>query len=172
MFVDAVISGKRDYDLITDDTLLPQFVKYHKVADRIRSVVAKHSGQWNQSRVPLEVIIHQGRSGTGKTRQVYLDNESVDIFPMFSYKPEWWDGFEHEPIVLFDEFVGQIPVTRMLRLLDNYPLRLPVKCGSTCNTYKKIYFCSNVNWDEWWPDMADEHKDAFRRRITQIINFN
>ncbi len=172
MFVDAVMSGKRDFDIISDETLLPQFVKYYKVADRIRNVVAKRAGQWDKDRLAIEVIIHQGKSGAGKTKQVYLDNKSEDIFPMFSYKPEWWDGFENEPVVLFDEFVGQIPVPRMLRILDNYPLRLPVKGGSVSNTYKKIYFCSNVSWNEWWPDMSDEHKDAFRRRVTSVINFN
>lgn len=166
-----VKAGKKDIDLIESIDTLPTFCKYHKAVDRVRSAVQKQNGRWTPERVPIEVIIHQGKSGAGKTRAVYTDNDPDQVYPMFSYKPEWWCGYEMEEIVLFDEFVGQISAPRMLRLLDNYPLRLPIKGGSVTNGYSKIYLCSNTPWQEWWPDMSDEHKEAFRRRVTKVINF-
>lgn len=171
-FVEAVKSGKRDIDFISDAENLPAFCKYYKVADRIRCALAKQANRWTPERERVEIIIHQGKSGAGKTLAVYENNDSDQVYPMFSYKPEWWDGYEDEEIVLFDEFVGQIPIARMLRLMDNYPVKLPIKGGTVMNSYKKLYFCSNVDWDEWWPDMSDEHKEAFRRRVTKVINFN
>lgn len=67
-----------------------------------------------------------GPTGSGKSRAVY------DRFPGAFFKPpgQWWDGYDHQPVVCLDDFRPEdFPYHYLLRLLDYYPLLVQVKGG-------------------------------------------
>lgn len=120
----------------------------------------------------MNVIVHYGLSGTGKTRKVF-DDASLSKTAVFT-KPsagEWWDGYNHEPIVLLDDYYGSICFTEFLRVLDRWPYQGQIKGGYVEFNSHTIYITSNVPPEEWYPDLRLDHKHALKRRITKILHF-
>lgn len=118
---------------------------------------------------PPEVLIYWGPTGTGKSRTAHERNPGAYWKP---YGSKWFDGYERQSVCIIDEFVGWLPLTFILRLTDRYPNQVEAKGVSIEFTSEKVIFCSNLPWEEWWPNAKDAHKDAFRRRLSQVVHFN
>ncbi|KAF8784594.1 Replication-associated protein like [Argiope bruennichi] len=56
----------------------------------------------------------------------------------------------------------------LLRLLDRYPLKVPIKGGYAEFNSEIIYITSNQHWSEWYPSIPN--KDALWRRIQVKID--
>ena len=163
---------KRFYDDITKSLdeeevasrNLSAYCKYQRAYKRMCFLRDKKSTRQFRK---LEVIVLVGEGGKGKTRRAYEEG----AFLWTPSKPEWWDGYDGENIICIDEFWGQIPITRMNRLLDGYQCRLPLKGGFTWAKWNKVYITSNVHVDNWYKDVPEKVRKALRRRITKIIDF-
>lgn len=107
----------------------------------------------------------------GKTRSVWENattEEDVFVYPGGG----WFDGFDNHPIVLFDDFGGsEFKISYLLKLLDRYPLRVPIKGGFVEWNPLEIYITSNLNPNVWYPNAHAEHVAALFRRFTNIVKF-
>lgn len=113
------------------------------------------------------VIVLWGPTGTGKTRYVYDQHpiESIYTHP----GAEWFDGYEGQEIALFDDYNGsEFKLTYLLKLLDRYQMRVPVKGDYVQWAPKTIYFTSNRDPNEWYSNALPEHREALFRRIKEI----
>ncbi len=123
----------------------------------------------------LEVILHYGLPGSGKTRAVYDDNEQVYAQPISQQGSFWFDGYEGDKLVLFDDFSGQMPLVNLLRVLDCYPTMVPTKGGHKDFLAEKIYLTSNIHpylWYNWLhPVNRTVQKAALKRRIHKVVEF-
>lgn len=116
----------------------------------------------------MEVIVFWGASGTGKTRTAH------EQYPQSYWKDnsQWWDHYEGEETVIWDEFCGSsTPLNVFLRLCDRYPMSVPYKGGYTSFRSKRLVFTSNIDPDEWYTFRNDELRRAFERRITERHRF-
>lgn len=59
----------------------------------------------------------------------------------------------------------------MLRWLDRYPVRVEFKGGSRPLLCKTIWITSNLAPEEWYPELDPETRNAFLRRLTNIVHF-
>lgn len=116
----------------------------------------------------LTVTVHWGASGTGKTRAVFEAHPDVFFVPSIQNGSLWFNGYDGQDVILFDDFYGDISLPRMLRILDGYPLQLPVKGGFTRALYTKVYLTSNRDPTEWYHDPHG----ALERRITKTIKYS
>lgn len=168
---------KRFYDDISQE--LPElevatrnlgaYCKYQRAYKRIRALVEKESTKAFRN-VKVKVIV--GKTGAGKTKRVlYGSGEDVCIGPS-KYNPEWWDGYEGEKAILIDDFYGQLPISRMLRILDGHRLNLPVKGGFRWAKWTKVYITSNNHPDSWYSGVSEEVRRALMRRIDEITIIN
>lgn len=117
----------------------------------------------------LEVIVLVGPPGTGKTRYVYEQDEEVFSIPIETGKNVWFDGYNGQKTVLFDDFYGGVRYHLMLKLLDRYPIKVPVKGGYVNWKPKTVYITSNQQVHEWYDR---EDISALERRISRIENFS
>lgn len=77
----------------------------------------------------------------------------------------WFDGYEGQTNVLFDDFYGQVPYAWLLRLLDAGDLRVEVKGSSLAFISKHVWFTSNNEPKDWYPNIED--KTALLDRLYQ-----
>lgn len=75
---------------------------------------------------PPQIFVYWGRTGTCKTRRVF---EFADIDKLWVHPGEaWFDGYDGQPAVLFDDYDrSAFKLSYLLRLLDRYPIQVPVK---------------------------------------------
>jgi len=106
----------------------------------------------------VKVICIIGESGTGKSRWAY------DNHPNLYSKPEgqWYDGYSGQTTLLLDDYYGEIPYSQFLKILDRYPLQLPVKGGFIYAQYDTIIITSNKHPETWY---VQGFTPALKRRI-------
>lgn len=122
----------------------------------------------------IRVIVLYGQTGTGKTFGI-VNQPNCDLYTIDSSMLQantgnvWWDGYEGEKHVLFDEYNDWFNIAGLLKYLDRYAMRIQSKGSSTVAYYNTLYITSNKAPWEWkdrnGEDFADEHKAALQRRI-------
>lgn len=159
---DGILKSARDgeFDAIPADVLIRCYGSLKRI--RVDSLRPK----------PLEkqVFCFWGATGTGKSRRAW-DLAGFDAYPK-DPNTKFWDGYAGHERVVIDEFRGSISISHILRWLDRYPVICEIKGSSCCLMAQEIYFTSNLNPKDWYPDLDDETQKALLRRFTQIIHFD
>lgn len=117
------------------------FVRSFKGIERLRDVLS------NSREGPPEIIIICGPTGTGKSRLAH--EMAPNAYWAFSH--QWWDGYEGQADVIWDEFYGaSCPYLKLLRILDRYPYTAERKGGTVQLQFRRIIFTSNRTPEEWY----------------------
>lgn len=148
-------------DIIRDDGNMLRYIKHLK---EYKSMIDKPRDR-NED-IHVEVIV--GDPGTGKTSYVYNKEPDIFVMPETNNNTIWYDGYQGQEAVLFDDFYGGIKYSSILRLLDRYPLKVPIKGGFVQWKPKRIYITSNKKPTEWY-NIRDIR--ALKRRISKISIF-
>lgn len=110
------------------------YVKFHKGLEKLALVKQPHRN------FKPTVIWILGPTGIGKTRSVF-DQEPVLWVSGRNLK--WWDGYENQPAVLFDDFRADFcTYHELLRILDRYPYDVEVKGSHRRFNSQRIYITS------------------------------
>ncbi len=127
-------------------------------------------------RKPRKVVLFKGSTGTGKTRRVWDAYEGTQWYevPVSNTDP-WFDGYDGEPYVLIDEFAGRGSkwgLTMLLKILHEYPVKVPIKHGFVWWNPEVITITSN-SWPWQWYDYTTrpEQLKALERRINVVLEF-
>lgn len=118
-----------------------------------------------------ECIVYYGKAGVGKTYKVVTEVDDLFILGMDDNKSVWWDTYNNEKNLLLDEFSGQLNLSLLLRILDIYKMRIPVKGGFTWAMWNKVYITSNTHPSKWYDHLTPEQDAALKRRIKQVYYF-
>lgn len=92
-----------------------------------------------------------GGTGVGKSHMAYKN-----FHPTTHFKKDlniiWWDNYEQQKFVIFNEFRGQVKYSELLDLCDKYPKDVPIRNNpsvpftseviiiTSCSPPEKIYF--------------------------------
>ncbi len=129
-------------------------------------------GQEYDSDEPRVIKIYWGEPGTGKTRYAREQHEDIYMVPLQHGQALWFDGYDGQATVIFDEFDGDMKLKHFLRITDRYPLRVQCKGNFTQFNAKTVIFTSNTHWHEWWSWEGREiKKRAIQRRLTECREF-
>lgn len=115
----------------------------------------------------VNVIFITGPTGTGKTK-LAMQNST---FKIEGSELQWFDGYTDDQTITIDEYDNNVPITKLLNLLDGYQLRLPIKGGFTYANWKTVYITSNLRVDELHANAKPAHRAALFRRITKIVSY-
>lgn len=162
---DAVKSGKRKRQIIEDDELLPTFAKHMKFATLVSTLYPPPPTR-------REIILLYGPAGCGKTRSVYDNHPLHDLYAKPVDDKLWFDGYDSQSVILLDDFAGRaskLGLTNLLRLLDRYPIQLPIKGGYVWLRHDALIISTNIHPSLWYDFSGREAQiPALLRRITSI----
>lgn len=117
---------------------------------------------------PPQIWVFWGPPGSGKTRRVHEFANHEELW-IHSGMGCWFDGYDSQLSVLFDDFDGSwFSLTFLLKLLDRYVFPVPVKGGFTWWNPKNIYITSNIDPNEWYPNAKQVHVAALKRRLREF----
>lgn len=123
------------------------------------------------------VVVLVGKPGTGKSRYAY-DCARRDHGDSVYYKPrgEWWDGYDGQAAVVIDDYYGWLKYDELLKIMDRYPYRVPIKGGFRQFTSRIIYITSNVDIDRWYHFQGYDTAAIMRRvedhYVDKVPRFN
>ncbi len=158
-------SGTPLSEIARDDS--ETYVRHHRGLEKLAQVL----GESTVRDYKTHCAVFIGPTGVGKSR---LAAERCRSEPTY-YKPrgKWWDGYSGQSNVIIDDFYGWIEFDEMLRILDRYPHRVPVKGGFTQFLAKSVYITSNKPVTQWYsfPSYLTQIH-ALLRRIDEIKVMN
>lgn len=164
---ESIVSGD---STITDVALSHPgtFVQYGRGLTLLNSVVSRSTQQrWRNVRVE----IWWGETGTGKTRKWFDEHFDDGYRFQYSKNNDWFDGYDSQKAILFDEFNCQILLSNMLMYLDGHPIRMEIKSSSAYAHWNSVTIISNDNPQEWYRNVTIEKRKAFARRISKVLHF-
>lgn len=158
----SIDQGVSDLELARNN--FPKWCQYRRAFQAYRALRLQES---TALRLQLRVTCYWGAPGTGKTRAVYEAEKDLYIHCGGC----WFDGYRGQPAVLFDDYrSGVLPFDVLLRVLDIYPIDVPVKGGFVPWRPERIYITSNLH-PQHLVGTGDDYA-PLGRRIHEIKEFN
>lgn len=125
--------------------------------------------------IPKDIYWFYGPTGSGKTRSAVEAGIKNGSYWLTSDTLQWFDGYYNQEVVIIDDYRTKMcSYNFLLRLLDRYPLRVPIKGGFVEWLPKVIYITSNKHPEEMytWEEKTRDDIDQLLRRITKLVNFD
>jgi len=136
------------------------YIRYSTGVHRLDGMLRR-----GERRAAIEAIVYYGDTGVGKTHRVH-EEAGEDLYsPIVTKDKVWFDNYDGERSILFDDYNGEITLTYFLRILDKYPLAVEVKGGTAWARWEKVYITSNLHPTEWYPLARGVHERALLRRL-------
>jgi len=142
------------------------YMRYHRGLERIMFHTMPARTR------PPKIVLHYGKTGTGKTFVCYRDHR-----PLYKKAPDtrWFDGYNAEPTIVLDDFVGapnKVSLSYLLQMLDQYPFQVEVKGGYMPILATLIIVTTNIHPSRWY-DYSDRmtQYEALARRFHEVWYF-
>lgn len=170
--IQAIRSGESMMEIIEKH---PNYAFKIRELELLRQTIL--SEKYCQENRKLEVYYLYGSTGTGKTKGVFKENNPREICRITDYGGKngvHFDAYQHQKVLVFEEFRSQIPISAMLNYLDIYPLTLPARYIDRTACYTKVYITSNIPLEEQYPEVQQYQPktwQAFLRRISRVVEY-
>jgi len=116
------------------------------------------------------VLVYWGDSGAGKSRRARLMDPELYNVPVHEGGTTWFDGYDGQKTILFDDFCGGMKYTQMLRFLDGYSLQVQTKGGFVTLNHELVIITSNKPPEEWYSYAVQGRAEALLRRLYEFGN--
>lgn len=155
-------------ELYIADNHFNQWVVYRRSFDAYRRLLMGKKRSWKSW---TNVLV--GTTRLGKTRFVYQQHEGHDGDEIYAWGGDrWFDGYCGQRVALLDDYRGELPIGFLLRLLDRYPMQVPVKGGFVNWAPRRIYITSNQLPEHWYDNLDRPTVDALIRRVDRLDQIN
>lgn len=149
---EAISSGKRTVrDIVLEDPLT--YHKYGRTLSKVEDVALSRKHRTERT----EGLWLYGPTGTGKSHIAFADYTAESHYVHPVNDNGWWDGYQQQPIVVINDFRGEIPYGVMLNLVDKWPFSVPRRCREPIPfTSKKVIITSSQSPEQVFNRRAEE----------------
>lgn len=167
---DMIEQGYSNAEILKEN---PDYILSIDKLDKVRTtlLIERYKGT---RRFNLKVVYIYGATGAGKTRSVLDEHGDSSVFKINDYEHPF-DSYACQPVMCFDEFRSQIPISDMLGYLDIYPVELPARYANKVMCAETIYMTSNLKLEDQYTHVQIDKPEtwkAFLRRIREIRHFD
>ena len=137
--------------------------------DKLRTIILTEKYKGTR-RLDLKVTYMYGATGTGKTRGILDLHGDENVYRVTDYQHPF-DGYNCQPVIVFDEFRSSLMLKDMLNYCDIYPIELPARFSNKYACYLNIYIVSNWELKKQYSELQqndNESWEAFLRRIHSV----
>lgn len=162
-------SGTSLKEIVKDDELASVFIRYPRGCKELELLRTKPR---DRSKSPTVVWLY-GPAGCGKTRAAcdFLDNY-YGGFWMSGLDLKWFDGYNGESGVILDDIRPEsCSFLFLLKLLDRYPLMVPIKGGFVQWVPDIIIITTPIEPERMYFNIGDDY-NQLKRRITHLVSFS
>ena len=160
-------NGATDYEIRNFNN--KAYARYFNYIENTRKAINENKG--SQERETMQVFYYYGDTGTGKSYTARHNHDRKDIFVVSDYKNPW-DNYKGQSVVIFEEYRSNFFPTDLLQLLDVYPLELRARYKNNYACWTTVYLISNIPPQDQYPNIDQNTKKAFYRRINEIKHFS
>jgi len=166
----AVVEGKRQRDLWTDDKFFPTMLRYHKSIDTFISYSVP------ERNFKTKIVVFYGETGCGKSYSAKAE------YPNSYYVPHqksggitYWDKYSGQESVIVEEMGGgRFSHSFLKDLCDKGPVQVPFHGGLMEFNSKVLVFTSPVHPYYWYEKFYEEKPEEWkqmRRRFDEVRVF-
>jgi len=113
-YKDEILAGKSVDEICIENPMA--FHCYGRTLERVEAIALRKQFRKEMTKG----IWYCGPSGSGKSHTVFHDY-NPDTHYIKNLNEEWWDGYKGQPIVIFNEFAGQLKYWELMDLVDKFP---------------------------------------------------
>ena len=97
-----------------------RFHQYGRTLDRIEAIALRKRFRTEMTKRTW----YTGAACVGKSHKIFEDFDP-DTYFVKDLTVDWWDGYRGQPIVLLNEFRGEIKFSTLCALIDKWPMTVP-----------------------------------------------
>lgn len=162
-FTELVRGGANKRQLI--DSHPSVIARYRHFYDDVRALYPPSRGE-------LRTCLLVGPTGTGKSHYAREMCGDAPYYVVPKSKNTWFDGYDGEEFIIFDDFKGHVALDKLLEMLDPWSVRMEVKGSFVWLSGKNLIFTSNFHPRDWYDySNRKEHMCALFRRIHAVFEF-
>lgn len=166
-FCERIDNGEKMGSIAYD--MKSEYVKFNRGFEKYKMITAKKIKFFENT----EVHIYWGATGMGKTTFVLNKYEDIYCPTVTRNGIIWFDGYQDEKVILFDEFEQKdVSMTELLKICDRANTYTPqIKGGFVNRNWDTIIFTSNIEPRLWSIAENEEQWKAFCRRVHSCLKW-
>lgn len=167
--ITELVKRIRDREITVDEVVMDDPEMFHKYGRTLQAASEIGNRQKRRCWAP-EVYWIWGPTGTGKTRFAWEKEPNLWAYPYENN--QWWDTYQGQEAILFDDFRGQVQLNMMLRICDRYAMDVPQRGKAPYPLLaKRIYITSCKPPQECYSveTSSGDNVSQLLRRITKLI---
>lgn len=167
----AILSGEKTSDdiCVSNPELHRQ---YGRTLDRLEIISLRKQFRTEMTKG----IWYTGPTGSGKSHKAFTETHgeygpyNPDTHYVKNLHEEWWDGYRGQPVVILNEFRGQVRFSELLDLVDKWPKMVKWRGRESVPFLAKyvIVTSSVCPRDVYYNLSSDESWAQFERRFDVI----
>lgn len=161
---DEILTSDRSFDEVMLE--FPDAARHHRMVQEL--IGARDRTRARKKVRDVTVTYFFGSTGVGKTSYVFKQTNGFEDTCRVTDYAHPFDAYQGEDVLFLDEFVGGLPISLMLNIMDVYPLLLPARYADRVAAYTQVYIVSNLAPWNVWRMAASEHRRALARRLTHV----
>lgn len=151
------------------------FIRYHRGISALRLTMEP------PLTIERSVFLLHGPPGCGKSHHVRFTHErgahgeGSRLWTAPTGSSLWFDGYDGQSVALFDDFAGRassLGLAELLKIIDIYPFRCPIKGGFVFFTAANVFFTTNIHPSTWYDYTGrSQHFVALKRRFSAVLSW-